>query len=148
MEKVRIKNISNYSLLIVLPNARYRRDLLPGQTTPPLTEDVFEEFNYDAGCRAWVRNGFLSVITEDEEIKQSVEAAPENAEIDVVKVLTEGTVVELSKLLKNGTEVIRDKVVEAAIKHNVTDAARSALIKNYCGVDVLQAIANQRSIMG
>lgn len=146
MEKVRIKNISNYKLLITLPNARYRRDLLPGQTTPPLSEDVFEEFNYDPGCRSWVRNGFLAVLTESEELREQMVAAPKNAEVDVVKIMTEGTVVELSKLLKDSTQVIQDKVVDTAIKHNITDAARCALIKTYCGVDVLAAIANQRAM--
>ena len=80
MAKVRIKNISSYDVLITLPNVRYRRDLRPGQTSD-LADDVFEEFNFDPGCRAYVRNGFIKVITEDEVIKETLEVAPENVDL-------------------------------------------------------------------
>lgn len=145
MSKVRIKNISTYTVDVVLPNVRYRRDLAPGQIAP-LPEDVFEEFNYDPGCRNWVKNGFLKVITEDEEVKSQLAPEPENVDVDVLKVLTEGTVADLNKLLKNSTEVIRDKIVMLAVQNNITDAARCALIKSYCEVDVLTAVANQRAV--
>lgn len=146
MSKVRIKNISNYTMDIVLPNVRYRRDLVPGQITPPLPDDVFEEFNYDPGCRNWIKNGFLAVLTDDEEVKNLLETVPANAEVDVLDVLLNGSASDLSKLLRDSTPVIRDKVVALAIQHNITDAARCSLIQTYCEVDVLAAIANQRMI--
>lgn len=145
MAKVRIKNISTYTVDIVLPNVRYRRDLAPGQIAP-LPDDVVDEFNYDPGCRCWVKNGFLAVLTDDEEVKAVLPTAPENAEINVLEVLTKGTVADLNKLLKNSTEVIRDKIVALAIQNNITDAARCSLIKSYCEVDILAAVANQRAV--
>lgn len=144
MAKVRIKNISGYPLNITLPNVRYRRELMPGQIAP-LNEDVFDEFNYDPGCRVLVKKGFVSVLTDDEEVKSYMPAVPENADVDVAEVLLNGTVADLAKLLRNGTDVIKERVVAAAIQHNVIDAARCELIKTYCEVNILTAIANQRA---
>ena len=41
MSKMKIKNVSNFAISIILNNVRYRRDLNPGQETS-LPEDVVE----------------------------------------------------------------------------------------------------------
>ena len=109
MAKVKIKNISSYEILITLPNVRYRRDLRPGQTSD-LADDVFEEFNFDPGCRAYVRSGFIKVITEDETVKETVEVAPENADIDVDDLLKNKPVVEFAQIMKIGRASCRERV--------------------------------------
>ena len=144
MAKVNIKNTSNYRISIILDNVRYRRDLNPGQETV-IPEDAFEEFNYDNGCRNYVRNGFLKVITEDAEIKESIPEMPVDVDLNAEEVV-QGTVQELAKVLKNASPSMKEKIVAAAIKHSTMDAARVALIKTHCGVDVLQALNFQRSM--
>ena len=144
MAKVKIKNTSNYRISIILDNVRYRRDLNPGQETV-IPEDAFEEFNYDNGCRNYVRNGFLKVITEDAEIKESIPEMPVDVDLNAEEVV-QGTVQELAKVLKNASPSMKEKIVAAAIKHSTMDAARVALIKTHCGVDVLQALNFQRSM--
>lgn len=145
MSKVKIKNTSAYRISIILDNVRYRRDLNPGQETS-IPEDAFEEFNYDNGCRNYVRNGFIKVITEDEEIKDSIPEMPKDIDLDAEELLTKNTVQELARVLKEASPAMKDKIVAAAIKHSVMDAARVALIKTHCGVDVLQALNLQRSV--
>ena len=145
MAKVKIKNTSTYKLSIILENVRYRRDLNPGAETT-LPEDVFEEFNYDNGCRNYVRNGFIKVITDDEDIKESLPEAPKDIDMDAERLVTKKTVQELAAVLKEASTAMKDKVVQAAIKHSIADAPRVTLIKTYCGVDVLNALALQRSM--
>ena len=144
MAKVKIKNTSSYRISIILDNVRYRRDLNPGQETA-IPEDAFEEFNYDNGCRNYVRNGFLKVITEDAEIKESIPEMPTDVDLNAEEIV-QGTVQELAKVLKDASPSMKEKIVAAAIKHSTMDAARVALIKTHCGVDVLQALNFQRSM--
>ena len=145
MAKVRIKNTSNYRISIILDNVRYRRDLNPGaETTIP--EDAFEEFNYDNGCRNYVRNGFIKVITESEEIKEAIPEMPKDVDIDAEELVSKNTVQELARVLKEASPSMKEKIVAAAIKHSVVDAPRATLIKTHCGVDILQALALQRSM--
>lgn len=145
MAKVKIKNTSNYRISIILDNVRYRRDLNPGaETTIP--EDAFEEFNYDNGCRNYVRNGFIKVITDDEVIKESIPEMPKDVDIDAEILVTKKTVQELALVLKDASTAMKEKVVTAAIKHSIADPARVALIKTHCGVDVLNALSLQRSM--
>lgn len=145
MSKVKIKNTSSYRISIILDNVRYRRDLNPGAETT-LPEDVFEEFNYDNGCRNYVRNGFIKVITDDEGIKEAIPEMPKDVDMDAEILVTKKSVQELALILKDASPAMKDKIVAAAIKHSAVDAARVALIKTHCGVDVLNALNLQRSM--
>jgi TusA-related sulfurtransferase len=145
MSKVKIKNTSSYRISIILDNVRYRRDLNPGAETT-LPEDVFEEFNYDNGCRNYVRNGFIKVITDDEEVKEAIPEMPKDVDMDAEILVTKKSVQELALILKDASPAMKDKIVAAAIKHSAVDAARVALIKTHCGVDVLNALNLQRSM--
>ena len=145
MSKVKIKNTSSYRISIILDNVRYRRDLNPGAETT-LPEDVFEEFNYDNGCRNYVRNGFIKVITDDEEIKEAIPEMPKDVDMDAEILVTKKSVQELALILKDASPAMKDKIVAAAIKHSMVDAARVALIRTHCGVDVLNALNLQRSM--
>ena len=145
MSKMRIKNTSNFVVSIILNNVRYRRDLNPGQETN-LPEDVIEEFNFDPGCRAYVKSGFITVITFDEEVKDVFGTVPTDGDIDIADLLTKKTVNDLAMALKNGSDAFKEKVVSEAMRLGVTDAVRCSLIKHHCDIDVLQALALQRSI--
>lgn len=145
MSKMRIKNTSTFVVSIILNNVRYRRDLNPGQETN-LPEDVAEEFNFDPGCRAYVKSGFIKVITDDAEIKDIFGETPKDVEVDVANLLTNKTVNDLAVALKNGSVAFKEKVVSEAIRLGITDAARCSLIKHHCEVDVFQAISLQRSV--
>ena len=145
MSKVNIKNTSSYRISIILDNVRNRRDQNPGAETT-LPEDVFEEFNYDNGCRNYVRNGYIKVITDDEEVKEAIPEMPKDVDMDAEILVTKKSVQELALILKDASPAMKDKIVAAAIKHSAVDAARVALIKTHCGVDVLNALNLQRSV--
>lgn len=144
MNKVKIKNTSNFIITLILNNVRYRRDLQPGQECY-LADDVFEEFNFDPGCRSYVRSGYIKVITDNPDIKEVIEVAPSDAEINIAELFNKSPL-ELRKALENGSPSFKDKVVQEAMRLNIADPVRVAYIKQFCGVDIINALALQHSI--
>ena len=145
-KKVYVKNVSSFAIELNLRQVRYVRDLEPGQKVG-LAEDVFEEFSCDPGCKSLLRDGALKIITEDEEVKQQIaEIAPAktSAEVDVRDLLTNQSAQKLGLTLKEASPILKDQIVEMAMALSIADPARVNLIKHYCNVDVLQALALQR----
>lgn len=145
-KKVYVKNVSSFAIELNLRQVRYVRDLEPGQKAG-LTEDVYEEFSCDPGCKSLLRDGFLKIITEDTEIKQQIaEIAPTKTseEVNVRDLLTNQSAQKLGIALKEASPALKQQIVEAAIALSIADPARVNLIKHYCNVDILQALALQR----
>ena len=130
-KKVYVKNVSSFNIELNLRQVRYVRDLEPGQRVS-LAEDVYEEFSCDPGCKSLMKDGFLKVVSDDEE------------EIDVDKLLTEQSAQALAKVLMSATPALKQKIVDRAMFLSIADATRVSLIKHHCGVDVLHALALQR----
>lgn len=144
MSKTTIKNISKFEISINLPNVRFRRTLRPKQGFLA-TEDVLDDFTFDPGCRTLVKNGYLTVISEDEEALAQIDM-PElktAEDIDIVELLTKKGHKELKLVLDEATDALKDAIAKTAIEMSIGDPARSQIIKMYCGVDVLQALALQ-----
>jgi len=145
-KKVYVKNVSSFAIELNLRQVRYVRDLEPGQKVG-LTEDVYEEFSCDPGCKSLLRDGFLKIITEDTEVKQQIaEIAPAKTseEVNVRDLLTNQSAQKLGIALKEASPALKQQIVEAAIALSIADPARVNLIKHYCNVDILQALALQR----
>ena len=145
-KKVYVKNISSFVIELNLRQVRYVRDLEPGQRVG-LAEDVFEEFSCDPGCKSLLRDGFLKVITEDEEVQQQIaEIAPSKTaeEVNVRDLLMNQSAQKLGIALKEASPALKEQIVEMAMSLSIADPARVNLIKHYCNVDILQALALQR----
>ena len=145
-KKVYVKNVSSFVIELNLRQVRYVRDLEPGQKVG-LAEDVFEEFSCDPGCKSLLRDGFLKVITEDEEVQQQVaEIAPSKTaqEVNVRDFLMNQSAQKLGIALKEASPALKEQIVEMAMSLSIADPARVNLIKHYCNVDILQALALQR----
>lgn len=146
--KVYVKNNSSFAIELNLRQVRYVRDLEPGQRVR-LAEDVYEEFSCDPGCKSLLKDGFLSIETENEEVKQQIaeitqRSEEESAEIDVDKLLTEQSAQALAKVLMTASPALKQSIIERAMALSIADSARVNLIKHYCDVDVLHALALQR----
>ena len=145
-KKVYVKNVSSFIIELNLRQVRYVRDLEPGQKVG-LAEDVFEEFSCDPGCKSLLRDGFLKVITEDEEVQQQIaEIAPSKTteEVNVRDLLVNQSAQKLGIALKEASPALKEQIVEMAMSLSIADPARVNLIKHYCNVDILQALALQR----
>lgn len=143
MGKVKVKNLSTFIIGINLPNVRFCRDLQPKQEMT-LPEDVFDEFNYDSGCQSFIRDGFLKVTAEDEETAAEVSVQPRatTAEtVDVKKLLTEGSAIELIKVVKEDiSPALKEEIIQTALALKVTDLAKCNVLKKYLGFDCLEAV--------
>ena len=145
-KKVYVKNVSSFVIELNLRQVRYVRDLEPGQKVG-LAEDVFEEFSCDPGCKSLLRDGFLKVITEDEEVQQQIaEIAPSKTteEVNVRDLLMNQSAQKLGIALKEASPALKEQIVEMAMSLSIADPARVNLIKHYCNVDILHALALQR----
>ena len=144
MSKTTIKNISKFEISINLPNVRFRRTLKPKQGFLA-TEEVLDDFTFDPGCRTLVKNGYLTVISENEEAIAQIDMPEKKTaeEVDIAELLTKKTHKELKAVLDDATDALKDAIAKTAIEMNIGDPARSQIIKMYCGVDVLQALALQ-----
>ena len=145
-KKVYVKNVSSFVIELNLRQVRYVRDLEPGQKVG-LAEDVFEEFSCDPGCKSLLRDGCLKVITEDEEVQQQIaEIAPSKTaeEVNVRDLLMNQSAQKLGIVLKEASPALKEQIVEMAMSLSIADPARVNLIKHYCNVDILQALALQR----
>jgi len=68
-----------------------------------------------------------------------VENVVEASEIE--KMLVKGDVTAFAKFIPNATEAEKESAVTLAVEHKITNAGIAALIKRYCDVDVIKAIA-------
>lgn len=144
MSKATIKNISRFEISISLPNVRFRRTLKPKQGFVA-AEEVLDDFTFDSGCRTLVKNGYLAVISEDEAVTASIDAPEQKTaqDVNIEDLLKNKTAKELKEVLADATEGLKDSIAKSAIDLKIADPARSQVIKMYCGVDVLQALALQ-----
>ena len=81
-----------------------------------------------------------------EEIKEQLVETAAVVEVDIKKLLTEETVSELNRILTDASANLKSRIVEEAINLSIADAARTALIKKHCGVDIVNSLSLQRSI--
>ena len=142
----KIKNVSNSSITVNLPNVRFRTELRPKQERQ-LPEDVFVEFIYDHGCENMVKWGFISVIydeTNDAGVEHIEVETKTGAEINVKELLTDKTVKELADALKNASPALQDEIVATAVELSVADPGRCNIIKKYTNVDILNVMAMAR----
>jgi hypothetical protein len=150
-----IKNVSNSTVVIVLPDCNFRKEMRPGGFA--ILDQVQENcFNTDPGCLELVENGFL--------IESDVSAAMEKRKIAEMLIPTGGdakfititpneidtffktaTIEQFTKALVKGSPATKDLISTHAVKICENNPARVALIKKYCQVDPIQAYALMHS---
>lgn len=147
MSSIQIKNISSATVVITAPDVRLRRELVPGRVIP-LTQEEFEELSFDPGMQNLLRAGYLQVKGTDAETKQVVKDTVQQAEEgstltveEIRKIYEEKNVTKFAQVISKASPATRDSLVKLAVEMDVTLPAFTSLIKKYCDVDVIQAIA-------
>lgn len=136
---ITIKNISTSLVSLYLPNVRFNRELMPGREIPVSPEE-YEEMTFDPGFMSLVNGHYIKINgVEEEQQVEVVENVFEASEIE--KMLTKGDVTAFAKFIPHATDAEKESAVTLAVEHKITNAGIVALIKKYCGVDVIQAIA-------
>ena len=87
-----------------------------------------------------LRNGFIRIngINEEEE----VEKISEGYGVEKIKEMYDNhDITAFAKFIPNASPADRDTAIELARQLKITDNGFTALIKKYCGVDIINAIS-------
>lgn len=142
MEGISVKNVSTATVIITSDTGekRFRRELIPGRKIS-LNQDDYEELMFDPGFVNLIRAHYIKVdgVPEETAVQQNEENVFEVADIEAL--FAKKDYVGFAKFIPKATMAEKETTVELAIKRGITDPGFTSLIKNYCGVDVIQAIS-------
>ena len=138
---IRIKNVSTSLVSLYAPSIKLNRELTPGRSIP-VTEEEYDELTFDPGFTALVDGHYIVIegITEDQQVAN---VGPVFEASKIQKMLVENNITEFAKFIPKATEAEKESAVTLAVEHKITNAGIVALIKKYCGVDVIDAIAKK-----
>ncbi len=136
---IKIKNISTSLISLYSPAIHFNRELMPGREIP-VSQEEYEELTFDPGFMSLVNGHYIKITgVEEERQVEVVENVFEASEIE--KMLVKGDVTAFAKFIPHATDAEKESAVTLAVEHKITNAGIVALIKKYCDVDVIQAIA-------
>ena len=138
---IRIKNVSTSLVSLYAPSIKLNRELTPGRSIP-VTEEEYEELTFDPGFMALI-NGHYIVVEGIEADRQVAEVGPVFDAGKIQKMLLENNITEFAKFIPNATDAEKDSAVTLAVEHKITNQGFVTLIKKYCGVDIIDAIAKK-----
>ena len=138
---IRIKNVSTSLVSLYVPAIKLNRELTPGRAIP-ISEEEYEELTFDPGFMALV-NGHYVVIEGIAAEQQVADVGPVFEASKIQNMLLTNDVAAFAKFIPNATDAEKDSAVTLAVEHKITNNGIVALIKKYCGVDVIDAIAKK-----
>lgn len=143
---INIKNIGTATVTVLANEYKFRRKIVPGRSVP-VPEEVYDALTYDPGFLTFVRSGFLRVENVNKESQEVIESEFAVASADEIKAMFNNKdITKFSKLIPNASPATKDTIVKLAIDMRAVDNVFVALIKKYCGVDIIQAIAAQEGV--
>ena len=147
MAKVKVRNVVNNVVSVIVPSANLRRDW-PIGATYELDKDILEQLMWDNGFRYMVEKGILYI--EDMEEKKELGLEPEEAsEPQNIIVLSDA---EKRKYMVNySQEVFEEKVaklpteqvralIDYAIEHRLIYFDKCEFLKEATGRDIIAAV--------
>ena len=136
---IKIKNISTSLVSLYVPNIHFNRELMPGREIP-VSQEEYEELTFDTGFMSLVSGHYVKITgVEEEQAVEVVDDVFEASEIE--KMLVNNDVTAFAKFIPHATDAEKESAVTLAVDHKITSSGIVALIKRYCGIDVISAIA-------
>ena len=136
---IKIKNISTSLVSLYVPNIHFNRELMPGREIP-VSQEEYEELTFDTGFMSLVSGHYVKITgVEEEQAVEVVDDVFEASEIE--KMLVNNDVTAFAKFIPHATDAEKESAVTLAVEHKITNSGIVALIKRYCDVDVINAIA-------
>lgn len=136
---IKVKNVSTSLVSLYVPAIKLNRELTPGRAIT-VTEDEYDELTFDPGFMALV-NGHYIVVEGIEENKKVADVGPVFDASHIQKMLIDNDVTAFARFIPHATEAEKESAITLAIEHKITNNGIVTLIKKYCGVDVINAIA-------
>jgi len=136
MGKITLQNISTATVNIV--SESFRRELAPGRTVP-ITRAIYEDLMFDPGFNNLVAGHYVRIdgVEAEDAVVENTEKIYDVAAINDMFEKKDYT--SFAKFLPTATMAEKDTVVQLAVDKGITDGGFTALIKKYCGVDVISA---------
>lgn len=147
-DKVTITNISSATVVIASNELHFLRTLSPGRTVP-IPRDIYEELIYDNGVMTLLKQGFIKFAGEGLDAVDSIneELSTETVSFtEIQKMLKKKDITAFSKLIPKASMATKESIVKYAVEYKITDNAFVALIKKYCNVDIIDAIAKEHQV--
>lgn len=141
MSRITLKNISSATVVVGSSNGNIKTRSLAPNRVITLTPEEYEDLMYEPGVQNMIRGGYIKFEGVEEE--RAVIESPANVlERDaIIKMINNRDYATFTKYIKVATSAAKDTIVQYVVENNITDNAFTALIKTYCDVDVIQAIA-------
>lgn len=138
---IKIKNVSTSLVSLYVPAIKLNRELTPGRSIP-VTQEEYEELTFDAGFMALVNGHYIKIEGVEEE--KQVEVVNNVVEASTIEqMLVNNNVTAFAKFIPTATIAEKESAVTLAVEHKITNAGIVALIKKYCDVDIIDAIAKK-----
>ena len=139
MDKITIKNISSATIVLVLPELRFRRELVPGRSIN-VSQEEYDELTFDVGFNSLVEDHYILVTGAEEETKPVMSTSPVYEKSDIENILDTLNVTAFAKMIPTAAKAEKDTIALLAVEKGITHPAFVKLIKQYCDVDVIDAI--------
>ena len=144
MGNVTVKNISSATVVISVPEISFNRSLSPGRQIP-ITQEIYNDLVFDPGVQNMIRGGYIRFDGIEEGSEVELEENVEIKEKGEIEAMIKGrNISAFAQYIPKASEAAREIIVQCAVDNNVTDNAFTALIKKYCGVDIINAISVKR----
>lgn len=145
MNKITVKNVSSSNVAIVAHDAKYRRELVPGREVA-ISQEIYEELMFEPGVLNLIKAGFIRF--SGEAAAEAIEVAEStNTQVaekkDIEEILKARDITKFTRLISKASVATRESIVKLAVDFGVTEKPFVALIKKYCDVDVIEAIAKK-----
>jgi hypothetical protein len=140
MSKITVKNISSATVVLSVPEISFNRSLAPGRVVP-ITQEDYDNLVFDPGVQNMIRGGYIKFegLEEGTELEVNEAGIKEKGEIE--KMLISRDIAAFAKFIPTASPAAKETIVQCAVENNITDNAFTALIKKYCGIDVINSIS-------
>ena len=140
MSKITVKNISSATVVLSVPEISFNRSLAPGRVVPVSQED-YDNLVFDPGVQNMIRGGYIKFEGLEEGTELEVNAAGIKEKGEIEKMLISRDIAAFAKFIPTASPAAKETIVQCAVENNITDNAFTALIKKYCGIDVINSIS-------
>lgn len=138
MDKITIKNISNATVSLYVPEIKLNRSLIPGRSIS-IDKETYDDLTFDTGFNILVKSHYLSVegIEENDEVEVVKNVFTKE---DINKMLDNQDITAFAKFIPTAAPAEKETVVDLAVEKGITNSGFVTLIKKYCGRDVIELI--------
>ena len=136
---IKIKNVSTSLVSLYAPTIKLNRELIPGRSIQ-VSQEEYEELTFDPGFMALVNGHYIAIEGVAAE-QQVAEVGPVFEANKIQDMLLKNDVAGFARFIVNATEAEKESAITLAVENKITNTGIATLIKKYCDVDIIHAIA-------